>query len=238
MADGDPTAPEGKSARRVVIKLTPDAESTLQKTAEALEPMLKAYQEATEGPAMRQVQDLVAKLQTHIPNLPDGPPSVAKVPKFVTPLPMGGDFLRNMRRVEEAKWRAEFEREEREKATLATLQAMLADSKETRSELRRLAEKVRAHDEELESYRTGAPGRPGSGHLIQPEFQRRIGAGEIEGTLAEQARVLAGWLRATHPRAHPVKPRTAENLIRAAYNRARKRPEAAPQPKQGRKRTK
>src|SRR5215207_2808441 len=50
-----------------------------------------------------------------------------------------------------------------------------------------------------EPLRTGAPGRPTSMQLIEGEFERRASQGELEKSLAEQARVLERWHRDTNP---------------------------------------
>jgi len=69
--------------------------------------------------------------------------------------------------------------------------------------------------------RTGAPGRPSSMHLIEAEFERRVAQGQVEASLAVQARVLAQWLRDLHP-AYPKAGKTAiENNIRLTYKQAR-----------------
>jgi len=48
---------------------------------------------------------------------------------------------------------------------------------------------------------TGTPGRPKKGiDIIRVEFQRRVGAGEIAGSLAAEARALQAWYRETYPR--------------------------------------
>lgn len=72
------------------------------------------------------------------------------------------------------------------------------------------------------TYRTGAAGRPTSSHLVLDELNRRRAAGETCATLAQEARELVTWLRATHPGAAPLSPATAENTIRDAYRLARK----------------
>lgn len=118
---------------------------------------------------------------------------------------------------------------EREKAmvealenVLNTLQAMRQGQQEEKEARVRMEQTVRDHEEQLARYRTGAPGRPGSGHLIEEEFERRAASRAIEPTLSEQGRVLVDWLQETHPQVHPIKPRTVENMIRASYHRARR----------------
>ena len=108
-----------------------------------------------------------------------------------------------------------------EVAILSTLKRMAGELETLRKEPERRAEKIRAFNEELSLYRPGAPGRPGSGHLVKPEFERRLNSGRVEANLSEQARVLVEWLEETHPLAHPLTRRTVENLIRHRYHEAR-----------------
>jgi hypothetical protein len=70
-------------------------------------------------------------------------------------------------------------------------------------------------------YRTGAPGRPGSMHLIWHEYERRKHAGLLEPSLAAEARYLAEWLKRAHREAAPNKPRSIENRIRDDYRKYR-----------------
>jgi hypothetical protein len=65
--------------------------------------------------------------------------------------------------------------------------------------------------------RTGAPGRPTSMHLIRAEHSRRLAAKEACASVSAEASHLAGWLRAAHPAAPPVTPKTIENGIREAH---------------------
>ena len=85
----------------------------------------------------------------------------------------------------------------------------------------RARDTVEAQDEHMR-YRTGASGRPGSSHLVVDEFRRRVSIGEMEETVAEQARVLIAWLNKKHPLAAPIKTKTAETAIRHEFRRARK----------------
>ena len=66
-------------------------------------------------------------------------------------------------------------------------------------------------------YRTGFPGRPTIKDFILAEFQRRAEAGEVERTLAAEARVLQKWAKQEYPEAPALAPRTIENQIRAEY---------------------
>ncbi len=68
-------------------------------------------------------------------------------------------------------------------------------------------------------YRTGLPGKPSIKHLIIPEFKRRVEAGEVELTLATEARALHEWAKQEHPKAPAPTPRTIETHIRAEYRR-------------------
>jgi hypothetical protein len=67
-------------------------------------------------------------------------------------------------------------------------------------------------------YKTGAPGRPTSKHLVEQEAKRRLDAGEIPKTLAEFSRQLAEWHRTTHPSAPQMVAHTIENSIRGMWN--------------------
>lgn len=72
-------------------------------------------------------------------------------------------------------------------------------------------------------YRTGAPGRPSSMHLVEAEFERRCASGLVEISLRKEAEALAAWLKSVHPMLRPATPGTIENSIRAAF-RAHKNP--------------
>jgi hypothetical protein len=62
-------------------------------------------------------------------------------------------------------------------------------------------------------YRTGLPGRPTSGHLIEGECRRRHAAGERHPKVAEWASVLITWLRSEHPAAPPPAEKTVKNKL-------------------------
>lgn len=68
---------------------------------------------------------------------------------------------------------------------------------------------------------SGAPGRPTSMHLVLAEFERMVTAGERPATLAEASRVLAVWLRRTHPTYPPATVKTIQSGIRQAFNATR-----------------
>jgi hypothetical protein len=70
-------------------------------------------------------------------------------------------------------------------------------------------------------YRTGAPGRPTSSHLVEQEARRRIEAGEALQTLAEEARHLAEWLPLTHPAAPAMTPKTITGKVRPIFRAPR-----------------
>lgn len=70
--------------------------------------------------------------------------------------------------------------------------------------------------------RTGDPGRPELGAtLYMLEFERRNRDGELERSLADQARALLAWFRSSHPEQQAPSFRTIENRIRADYRKAR-----------------
>lgn len=73
------------------------------------------------------------------------------------------------------------------------------------------------------NYRTGAPGRPSSAHLVKQEFQRRADAGELCDSLTQEAEYLSRWLVATFPNAPPMTQKTISNKFRAEYHEAQNR---------------
>ena len=77
-----------------------------------------------------------------------------------------------------------------------------------------------ADDEDI--YKSGAPGRPTSAHLVNEELQRRAAAGELCGTLASEAEHLSQWLAREHPKAPRMTPKTISNSCRNAFRSARK----------------
>jgi hypothetical protein len=71
-------------------------------------------------------------------------------------------------------------------------------------------------------YQSGTPGRRTGMPWIIKEFKKRVQKGEIEDSLAEQARVLCRWFKDNHPDApHKPKKKTIANRIREKYNAAR-----------------
>jgi hypothetical protein len=63
--------------------------------------------------------------------------------------------------------------------------------------------------------RTGAPGRPTSIHLVEAEFDARCARNEVRPSLAEEAEVLAAWLRNQHPDSPHLTAKTIKNKLRA-----------------------
>jgi hypothetical protein len=71
---------------------------------------------------------------------------------------------------------------------------------------------------------TGAPGRPTSMHLIRPEHQRRLDAGEAHDAVASEARHLAAWFGEKHSKAPQPTAKAIENAIRDAHRQRATRP--------------
>ncbi len=75
----------------------------------------------------------------------------------------------------------------------------------------------------LDTQSSGFPGRPSKAkHLIEQEFRRRAGAGELCSALAEEARTLLDWVKGEHPDAPPPTVKTISNNHRSEYNRISK----------------
>lgn len=69
--------------------------------------------------------------------------------------------------------------------------------------------------------KTGRPGRPDKGKaLYLHELERRIKTGELESTLADQAKALSSWLHAHHPNGKQPALGTIENNIREIFYNA------------------
>jgi hypothetical protein len=66
----------------------------------------------------------------------------------------------------------------------------------------------------VSEYRTGAPGRPSSSHLVEAELDRRISSGTRPGSAAKEAESLADWLKNTHPKLPPMTKKTILNRFR------------------------
>ena len=81
-------------------------------------------------------------------------------------------------------------------------------------------EAVAPNDDDLGPISTGMPGRPSKGkHLIEDEFDRRCGVGEVLSTVAEEAKALLSWYREAYRKEPPPTQKTTENNIRAAHRR-------------------
>jgi hypothetical protein len=85
-------------------------------------------------------------------------------------------------------------------------------------------ERAPATEAVASSYRTGAAGRPSSVALVIGEMKRRHAAGELQGSLAQEAKALVHWLQGEHPLHPPLKPKSAENAIRNDYRLLRRSP--------------
>ncbi len=59
--------------------------------------------------------------------------------------------------------------------------------------------------------------------IIRVEFQRRVEAGEIAGSLAAEARALQAWYHETYPRRDCPTTKTIENNLREAWRAVRLR---------------
>jgi hypothetical protein len=68
-------------------------------------------------------------------------------------------------------------------------------------------------------FRTGAPGRPSSMHLILSEFERRRSSNALEPSLDMAAKALHLWLKGTYPKAAPASWTTIRDRIRRDYRR-------------------
>lgn len=68
-------------------------------------------------------------------------------------------------------------------------------------------------------YRSGAPGRPTSMHLIEAEMRKRADRGELQKSMLAEFESLSKWLGEKHPRAHPTKSKTISNNLRPLYNK-------------------
>ena len=69
----------------------------------------------------------------------------------------------------------------------------------------------------LSVYKSGAPGRPSSKHLIKMEFEARCQRDETAKSVTLEAIALSRWLAETHPSAPQLTPKTIENQIRSAF---------------------
>ena len=64
---------------------------------------------------------------------------------------------------------------------------------------------------------TGLPGRPGSKHLWEKEFQRRCDANEVEPICIAEARYLAKWFHDNYPEEPEPQPKSISNAIRGGH---------------------
>jgi hypothetical protein len=69
----------------------------------------------------------------------------------------------------------------------------------------------------LFSYKSGAPGRPTSKHLVKMEFDARYQRGDAARSVKLEATALASWLGETHPNAPQLTTKTIENQIRSTF---------------------
>jgi len=68
-------------------------------------------------------------------------------------------------------------------------------------------------------YRTGAPGRPTSMHLVEQEWRDRWQRGDAETGIGAEAEALAEWLRTEHPDTPQLTPKTIKNRLRHKHRR-------------------
>jgi hypothetical protein len=61
---------------------------------------------------------------------------------------------------------------------------------------------------------TGAPGRPTSMHLVEAEFRARWERGEVQKSIGAEADALCAWLKAAHPEAPRLTPKSIANRLR------------------------
>lgn len=115
-------------------------------------------------------------------------------------------------RLTPANWRL-LQIKDAKKGTIATKSSVLFDAHIVEA----------AAETEVDDHMpTGMQGRRTKGReLIIQELDRRIRDGELEDTLAAQARVLGGWYRGQYPRRQAPKDETIGNNIRHRYNTAR-----------------
>jgi len=71
--------------------------------------------------------------------------------------------------------------------------------------------------------RTGAPGRPGSKHLLLLEFEARAARHEVCERIGMEAKALAAWLPLAHPNVKRMAVRAVENDIREAFHEFRRK---------------
>jgi hypothetical protein len=67
------------------------------------------------------------------------------------------------------------------------------------------------------SFRSGAPGRPSSMHLVRNEYFARRGRGEATCGIVRVSKELLMWLQETHPETPPLTAKTIMNNLRAEH---------------------
>ena len=75
-------------------------------------------------------------------------------------------------------------------------------------DLRRWMRHLLTEDGNASDYRTGAPGRPSSRHLVLEEHQNRVHLGCTAHSRAQEAAELSKWLEREHPGAPQLRPRS------------------------------
>jgi hypothetical protein len=60
-------------------------------------------------------------------------------------------------------------------------------------------------------------------HLVHEEHQHRLDSGEAERSVVAESKLLAAWLRNTHPHAPKLTAKAIENNIRDRHRKADKR---------------
>lgn len=68
-----------------------------------------------------------------------------------------------------------------------------------------------------QTYRTGAPGRPTSAHLVKLKLAERATEGETLKTCKAEAEWLSTWLKHEHPGVPQMKPKTLQTIIAKEY---------------------
>ncbi len=185
-------------------------------TKSKLKEMLKGLPE--HDASSRWIEDARRLQETIGPNLRNLNPSVNR------------NIAKDLSNLVTRQTREEAERTQREKDLLGEMRAIRKELQHEREARERLEHQVADHDRELSRYRTGAPGRPGSSHLIVEEFHRRRSSGQVEATLKQQADCLIEWLHQTHPEAVQLRPKTAQNVIRTLFRKAREADRSSKKP--------
>jgi hypothetical protein len=82
-----------------------------------------------------------------------------------------------------------------------------------------IAEDVRGIAGVADQYRTGAPGRPTSMHLVEQHYSERCQQKEAKRKISHEADYLAEWLRLKHPREPKLTPKAIRNKLATAHRR-------------------